>query len=162
MDFQKVLKQLQSSPTFTDWKKTHPEAFLAHAFLMLDPPNQNIWQIGYYDPSTKAMNTFVINSPDIDLIPEQDVLKSSEITKLDIEQIKIPEAQALEIAEKTRKQKYSQEQPAKTFFILQQHNNGPVYNITFFTASLKTLNIKLSALNGKIVSHSLQSLAVFS
>jgi hypothetical protein len=36
-----------------------------------------------------------------------------------------------------------------------------VFNITFFTASFKTINIKISTKNGSVVHCSLQALAAF-
>lgn len=163
MELKDVLALLEKNDAFKGWRVTHPDAFLAHAFVMLDEPNQHIWQIGYFDESKNTMSTFVMQGTSIDIIPDQDVLKAEQrITPLDPAEVMLPVAEALGIAQKTRLQHYAREQPAKTFFIIQHlPEHGAVFNITFFTASFKTINIKLSTKNGAVLHHSMQALASF-
>jgi len=163
MELHDVLIVLEKSAAFKDWRTMHPDAFLAHAFVMLDEPNQHIWQVGYFDEAKNTMSTFVVQGTSIDLIPDQDVLKAEQrITPLNPADVTLPVAEALAIAQKTRMQHYAREQPAKTFFIIQHlPEHGSVFNITFFTASFKTINIKLSTKDGAVVHHSMQSLASF-
>ena len=49
MELKDVLSQLESSKEYQDWRKAHETAYLAHAFVMLDAPNQNTWQVGFFD-----------------------------------------------------------------------------------------------------------------
>jgi hypothetical protein len=162
MDFKKAIHELEQSSDFKEWLPGHKEYFLAHAFVMLDEANKGVWQIGFYSTEKELMETFVLDNGKVSLLPEQEVLKAEGTLKeLDRNEVKIATEKALEIAEACRKEKYSKELVAKQFFILQHLDSGTVYNITYFTQSLKTINIKVSAVDGKIVFHNLQELAAF-
>jgi len=158
-----IVSKLEQSNEYKEWRASHQGAFLAHAFVMLDEPNKNVWQIGYFDDSNSLMSTFIVNDASIKAIPDQEVLKTEkQILPLTPDDVQLPVAEALAAAEKTRIQHYPQEKPLKTFFIIQNTEaHGQVFNITFFTASLKTINIKISTKNGKVEHHSIQAIAAF-
>ena len=44
---------------------------------------------------------------------------------------------------------------------MQKTDLGAIYNITFFTQSFKTINVKVSAITGKVIDHSSQDLMGF-
>lgn len=163
MELKDILATLEKSGAFKEWRATHAKAFLTHAFVMLDEPNQNTWQIGYFDDAANTMSTFVVADKKVDVIPDQEVLKAQQqILELKPAEATLPVAEALAAAEKARLEHYRQEMPAKTFFIIQHlPEHGTVFNITFFTAAFKTINIKLSAKDGKVVQHTIQALAAF-
>lgn len=163
MELKEILAVLEKSSEFKSWRKSHEKAYLAHAFVMMDEANKDIWQIGYFDSGNNLMSTFVVSSGKIDLIPDQEVLKSEHtIGELEPEKVKLSVKEALDIAEKFRKENYSKEIVAKSFFIIQVVDaHGQVFNITFFTASFKTINIKLSTIDGKVLHHSCETLAAF-
>jgi len=46
----------------------------------------------------------------------------------------------------------------KKFFILQELEGKPMFNITFFTLDMNTVNVKVDAHSGKVVHHSLKAL----
>jgi hypothetical protein len=162
MELTQVLSRLEKSKEYFDWHKNHAKAFLAHAFVMLDEPNKDAWQLGYYDEQKNLMTTFIINK-EVEAIPDQEIMQTGQkILELKTEQVKTPITEALALAEKTRMQNYPQEQAAKSFFIIQNSEEyGATYNITFFTATFKTINIKISAVDGKILHHSIQALVQF-
>ena len=163
MEFADVLKAVEQCAEHGEWRKTHAKAFLAHAFVMLDEANKNTWQVGYFDDATSTMSTFVTDGKKIDVIPDQEVLKAEQqILPLNADEVKLPVAEALTLAQKAKMQHYPQEMPAKTFFIIQNiAAHGQVFNVTYFTVSFKTINIKLSTTDGKVVHHSMQALAAF-
>ena len=109
------------------------------------------------------MTTFVLESQNISVIPDQEVLKAQQrILPLNPEDVILRVADALSIAQKTKTENYPQELPAKTFFIIQNlEEHGAVFNITYFTASFKTINIKLSTKDGAVLHHTMQALAAF-
>ena len=80
---------------------------------------------------------------------------------LDTEEVKIIVEEAVNIANEFRKINYPREMIAKTFFIIQKTDLGVVYNISFFSGSFNVTNIKLSAVDGKILKHDLKALAGF-
>lgn len=163
MELKDVLNTIENGEGFNDWRKQHAEAFLAHAFVMLDEENKNIWQIGYFDEKTNTMSTFVLEGAKISIIPDQEVLKAEQkILQLKPEEVVVSVADALAAAQKARMEHYGKEQPIKSFFIIQNiEAQGSVFNITFFTATFKTINIKISTTKGEVMHHSMQALAVF-
>lgn len=161
MELNEILQKLQESSEFKEWKQKHPDAFLAHAFVMMDETNKNVWQLGYYNKEKNTMTTFVVND-EIKVIPDQEILQSdTEIKPLNASNVKLTVKEALNKAEEVKKEHYPKELTAKTFFIIQHMNNEDVFNITFFTMAFKTINIKLSVLDGKVITHSIQVLAKF-
>lgn len=163
MELKDIVAKLEQSKEYKEWKESHKDTFLAHAFVMLDEPNKNTWQMGYFDSSKNKMTTFVVSSEKIDMIPDQEVLKTDQkITPLNVEDVTLTVAEALDLAQKARVEHYSKEITAKTFFIIQNlEAHGPVFNITYFTAAFKTVNIKISTKNGEVLHHSVQALAAF-
>jgi len=159
MELKQALQKLGKSAEFKKWKKTHAEAFLAHAFVMLDDANKDNVQFGFFDSKSDRMTPFMVEPKKVSALPESEVFKSEQsITPLVMEHVQLTDEKALEIADEFRKKNYPAELPIKTFFIVQHLDLGCVFNITFFTKSLKTLNLKISVVDGKIVKHSFESL----
>lgn len=163
MELKQLISFLENNSVFNDWQSTYKDYFLAHIFVMLDEANIDVWQLGFFDKQKNMMTTFVVDKNVVKIIPDQEILKSgAEITPLDFDAVKISEFSAMNIANNLLRTEYSREKVAKTFFILQQIDALPVYNITFFTVSFKTINIKISSVDGKIIHHSQGSIADFS
>ena len=162
MDLHSTLAKLTRHPAFKEWHTENPEAFLAHAFVMLDDENKDTWQIGFYTISTQKMVTFVVSPSGIQHTPEQEVLKTEgEIQKFEPQQVTVSVEDALKIAEECKEKNYSAEKPFKQFFIIQTIEGKAAFNITFLSQSFKTVNIKIDAGSGNIIKHSVQSLAEF-
>ena len=152
------LSIMEDSDRFKDWRKKNPDSYLTHAFCMHDGTSIDEWQFGYYNKSRDKIATFVLDD-DVSLMPESDVLKKDDLlNKLDIENVKVDVTKALEISKKCQEEKYKGQIPLKTIILLQHLNEGLVWNITYLTVAFKTLNIKVSAIDGKIADSSLKSL----
>ena len=151
-----ALAKLHTDGTFSTWRGDHPDTILAHIFLESD----NI-QIGYFDPVKNNMTTFVLGE-ELKMIPDQEILKgNSEIQELDINEVIVSPQEALEAADALRKTHYTDERVLKSLSILQNFDGSCVYNITYFTMTFKTVNIKVSAIDASIINHSIGSLAGF-
>ena len=160
MDFHESLAKLTSQLLFKDWHKNSLDSFLAHAFMMLDEANKDIWQFGFYNPESKKMVTFIVNKS-VEQSSEQDVLESgSPIQKLPVEDIKISVDEALKTAKDIMQKEFKKEAPIKEFFIIQKLEQT-VFNITYFTQSFKTVNIKIDAKSGDVLSKNIQALMEF-
>ena len=156
MDIITTLKELESGKEFKEWQKSHKEHYLVHAFKLLDEPNKNIWQIGYYDKSSDTITTFVVESgKDTKIIPDLEVFKEEKhpIKELDVKKVKVNPQQALDTAATFLKKEFPAESPIKTILILQSIEQGHVYNISFITRSMSTINIKISSEDGSVVEH---------
>lgn len=156
-------KTLESSKEFKGFKTKNKEAFLTHVFYMLDEANENCVQIGYYNPKKDKITTFIIDGKSITKTPEAEVFKEEKtvIKDLDLKTVKLWVDDAVEIAEKLQKDKYPSDAPIKKIAILQHLPLGQVWNITFVTATFKTLNIKVDSESGKVVAEKLISIAEF-
>ena len=163
MDVKDAIASLEASDSFKEWKKKNPSYSLAHIFRMLDEPNENIWQIGYFSGRKNDIVTFIMHQDSISITHPEEAFKDpgKMIKPLDIGLIKLSLAEALEKANEFRREAYKGQAPVKTIVILQNLDSGQVYNITLITDSFKTLNIKVSSLDGEIVSHHLHSLMDF-
>ncbi len=162
MDLHATLAQLTRHSVFKEWQVKNPNYFLAHAFVMLDEPNKDTWQIGFYSQEKERMVTFVITPTTVQHTEEQEVLKKEgTIEQLKPEEVKLTVEEALKTAKKCYEENYKAEKTIKQFFIIQNTEGHTMFNITYFTQSLKTINIKIDAKTGKIIKHSMQSLAEF-
>ena len=163
MELKDVILLLEQNNQFKQWQKAHTAYFLAHAFVMLDEFNVDIWQIGFFDAQKNLMTTFFVEKSEVKIIPDQEVLKSDiEIVPLKINEVKISSLEAMKIACDVFKKEFANVNVIKTFFIIQQIKDAAVYNVTFFTRAFKSLNVKIAAVDGKILHHSESSLANFS
>lgn len=159
MKIRKLIKKLEDSKEFKDWKKENNASSLVHVFKMFDEANKDEWQIGFYNPDDKII-TFIIGKDSIQILPESEIFKKpdAKIFKLNIEDVKVELIEALEKAKNFQEKDYPQEKPMKEIVILQKLDIGQVYNITFVTQTFNTLNIKIDAKTGEIKSHKLMSL----
>jgi len=159
MDLHTIIAKLTRHPVFKEWHEKNKEYFLAHAFVMLDEANKNCTQIGFYNPEKERMVSFFVTAA-VQKTDEQEVLRSEgTIQPLKPEEVKLTVEEAIKIAEKCFKE--YKEQAIKHFFIIQNTEGHTMFNITYFTQSLKTVNIKIDASTGKIIKHSVQNLAQF-
>ncbi len=162
MELDETLAVLTKHSLFKEWHVKNHDYFLAHAFVMLDEPNKNNWQIGFYNPAKERMVTFIISTT-VQKTEEQEVLKAEgEIKQLKPEEVKLSVEQAIKKANECMHENYRAEKPIKQFFIIQNAEGRTMFNITYLMQSLKTLNIKIDAKTGETVKHSLQSLVDFS
>lgn len=153
-----IMGILEDSKIFSDWKEKNPNAYLTHAFCMYDSAKDNEWQFGYYLKDKDKMVTFVMED-EISKMPESEILKKEDLLNhLDMENVRIELDEALLKAKECQEKDHKGQLPMKIIVLLQHLNEGLVWNITYLTIGFKTLNIKISAIDGKIVEHTLKSL----
>ncbi len=149
MGLKQEVERLHNSKEFKEWKKQNKQTYLVHGFIMLKGDKQTAWQIGYYDKKADKVTAFFMEEK-IKISPPADIFKKQGILhKLDIDKIKINLDKALDIAE--REQKKHKEIIAETIAILQNLDMGTVWNITYLTKSFNVINLKIDAINGKIL-----------
>jgi len=158
-----MLLKLTSDPVFTEWNSLHKSCYLAHAFVMKDDKGEELWQFGYYNPETKKMTTFLNEYGKIKILAEQEVLESgNKIETLTPEDVVITAEQMKASAQKILEENYKNQPVSKSFFIVQDiGGKGPLYNLTYFTMTFKTINIKINSKTGEVIEHSLMGLADF-
>jgi len=161
MELKSALAELKASSEFKEWFKNNDKTYFSYAFAMIEDNAQSDWQIGYYDKNKDKITTFIIKEKEIIINPEEDIFKKGdmEVKKIDADKIKLELKNILSEAEKFQKGKYPKEIVIKKIIILQNLENlENVWNITFFTQSFNTLNIKIRADDGKIVEDTLTPL----
>lgn len=152
MEVKDAVKILEKSEIFKKFKKDYPEAYLANLFSMIEQNNPKPeWQIGYYDVKKERIITFVIGN-EITQNPESEVFRDGgHVTPIELSKIKISLDEAIENAITHQKQKYPIDNPLKKIILIQNLNGHYVYNITFITQTFKTLNIKISSQDGRVI-----------
>jgi hypothetical protein len=153
MTVKKILADLEQKEEFQAWKTQHPADILAHVFF--EAGNN---QVGYYNAAAGTMTTFVLGAT-FQIIPDQEILRGDgDLEALDPSQVSIDVEPATETAQSTMKEHYGEQQLLKTLIILQHMAGKTLYNITFFTRSLKTVNVKVDAASGEVINHTQASL----
>jgi len=158
MDLKLALEKLKQSNEF---KNLNKNIYFSCALIMLENDKSGPWQLGFYHKSTDKMITFIVDNDEIKMEKEEEIFKKPgmEVNKVDIEKATIPCNEILKTAKEFQKNKYPQELINKTIAILQNLNEyGNIWNITYVTHSFKTLNMKINAESGDIITHNLQSL----
>lgn len=163
MEALSVIDYLEESDKFKEWMSANPGYELAHLFKMLDAPNQDMWQLGYYSAEHNKIVTFMVHVDTIEITKPEDIFKEPDksLKFLDRDKIKLNLEEALIKANDFKKDHYQGQPVIKTIIILQNIDAGQVYNITMITDSFKTLNIKVSSEDGAVISHQLNSLMDF-
>jgi len=164
MELKQALEQVKNSTKFKDWNKKNPDTFFSYAFKIVEKNKEQPWQLGFYHKSTDKVVTFVADNDEIEMQKEEEIFKKPDmqVKPLEIDKIKIPFKKILKITEEFCKKEYPNEIVNKTIAILQNlEEYGNIWNITYITASFKTLNIKVNVKNSKIVHHSIESLMSF-
>ncbi len=159
MEFKKALTRLEESDKFKGWRGKNKEDYLSYAFCELGS-GAGEWQIGYHNEKEGKATTFIFDNG-VKVVPDQEVFKKpgTKIGKIELDDIKLSFAEIVDKAKAFQKEKYPREIVNKTISILQNLEGlGTVWNITFITSSFNTLNIKLSAKDGKILVHKLSSI----
>jgi len=160
MNFKEAYLKLKESSEFKDWQKKNPKAFLAHFFNQLDMNYmQGDWEVGFYDKAKDKITTFVAGVAAVVVKPEDEVFKKEEhhVLELKVDKIKIDLDKAIKTFKQCQEEKYSGQWPMKIFVILQELDEGTVWNITSATKTFSALNIKINAVDGKIISDKCES-----
>jgi len=138
MDIREAVSTVESSEVF------RKKGFLAHAFVMLEAGHED-WQLGYFDEKTDRMLGYALGEHVAALPPAEVLKKGPSILPLDASKVAIAPEEALAIARKRCKR-----HALKTFFIIQHLAEGQVYNVTFVTHDLRTVNLHISCVDGKV------------
>ena len=163
MKLKSLMKKLNESDDFKDWQKKNKNSYLSHIFNMNDKINKDIWQIGDYNVDTDKMTNFVIDKEEIKVALNLEIFKKdNKINELVLKKVKIDIDKADKTARDFQKDNYPSEIAMMRILVLQNLEKvEQVYNITFVTHSLKILNIKIDANNGKAILHNLSSVTDF-
>lgn len=158
MDLADAFQRLQDSELFKAFAKEHPDAYLAHGFVMEDSPDDGgIWLFGYYSTKRDRITVFEI-AKEIKQAPEDEVFKKQGVVKQLSLEGALSFADAKKIAMEVKEDHYPHKLVAKTMAILQHIPLGTVWNITLITQDFYLINLKLDAKTGKVKHESCDSI----
>ncbi|MAG08445.1 hypothetical protein CMO89_03155 [Candidatus Woesearchaeota archaeon] len=157
---EEIPKKLEKFPEFNEWRKKNKESFLSYLFKIL--PGEEEWQAGYYSKKKDNITTFKLTENNMEIIPEQEVFKKEEtdVFGLELDKVKVSLEEALGITNKLRAEKYKVDS-TKIIVILQKLGIGQVWNITYITSALSTLNVKIDSSSGEVLSEELVPLVKY-
>ena len=161
MFFLNALDRLKASKVFKDWKKDNKDAFLSIGFLVIENSKQKPWMIGFYTSASDTISSFLVDETACHFEKNDEVFKKpgTQVLELDTAKIKLDLEDALKTIDTCIKNNYSHETILKTILIIQNLENfGTIWNITLVTHAFNAINIKINALNGKVLEHKLSSL----
>ncbi len=155
------LEKIKDSNQFKEWNTSHKNSYFCSAFLIGADIDQHNWQIDFYNPENDKITSF-IEVGGLITLKEEDVFKKPDdkVKELDLEKVKIDLEKALDKFERLKKKKYHSESPTQKIIIL-QNMDFIIWNITYINTSFNILNIKINAVNGKVIDDSLTSVMSF-
>ena len=157
-----LLKKLEASEKFKEWKNKNPGFYLSSCFSMLAKNKSGqpqVWQFHYYNKAKDKIVTFDCTKS-IKIEPASKVFKKKEskVEPLQIDKVKIDFAQAVKKVYSL--EKYKDNDFVQEIIILQQIKE-PIWNISLITGTYSILNLKFSAVSGNIQHESFESLLNF-
>jgi hypothetical protein len=162
MGIREILTKVRQSDSFRNWEKQNPDAYLVHFFFM--EGEKAPWHVGYYDKGRKEMTSFILEGEEVKVQPEKDVFKDEKeaIRPVVVDEVKKDFDEIRKASEDYQKENYPAEYPLRKMYILQNLRDfGHVWNITMFSKSFRTLNMKFDAITGELKSHELANLFKF-
>jgi hypothetical protein len=161
MEIKKIIGKVMESTKFNEWKNSVKGYYLSYVYKMIGKENEE-FQVGFVNKENDYIVTFAVKSLDdeVEFVSESEPFKKpeDEIKELNLDDLNIDWKKALDITQEVMKTDYSAHIPLNTFFILQNLDEGDVYNITYLTKSFSTINFKISAVNGELLTQSCNSI----
>ena len=158
-EIKEAINQLENDTVFKDWRSKNKDSYLCHCFKMMDEANIDDWQIGYYNKNDTII-TFMVSSSGVQKGEESEIFKKpgDNVKELNKDNIKVSYLEALDEASAFAEKNYSKEVITNKILILQNLKLGQVYNITFVTMAMNTINIKIDSSSKEVLEHKLTSL----
>lgn len=161
MFFHNALTKLKESDVFKIWKKDNPDTILSTGFIVVEKDRDYPWMIGFYDPASDKISSFIVDNYDVAFEKTDEVFKKEEdkVLGIELDKVKVDVEELLEAVEKFRKEKYSHEVVTKTILILQNIEKlGTIWNITLVTQAFNAINMKITVEDCKLIEDSWSSL----
>ncbi|MCP3686452.1 MAG: hypothetical protein GY861_27760 [bacterium] len=160
MNAKEVVEKLEKTPGFIEWRKDNKDAYLISLFTMFEELKDGEWMANYYDKKTEQATVFVFHKNGFEEQPKSEVFKKGAVKKLDMNKVKVDFDKALVAGAKVRDQCCG-ERILKIIAILQNLKEGLVWNLTYLTSAYRTLNVRISAVDGKEITHKVNSIFEF-
>tara|TARA_B100000315_G_C14230642_1_gene430768 strand:- start:108 stop:608 length:501 start_codon:yes stop_codon:yes gene_type:complete len=163
MDVKTALGILEKDKEFNAWVKKHKDFYFANAFVMLQGTEKiDSVQLGYCNKKGDKITSFIVDEKEVKMFTDE-VFKrpESKVCAVKVEDVVVDIGDVLKKANGFREKKYPADVANKKVFILQNSDNGVIWNISFITDSLNVLNFKIACKDGKLLKHNKTSLLQF-
>jgi len=123
---------------------------------------EDAWYFGFYNKDD-TITTFAVSALAVSKEEKDEIFKKpeTEVKPVLEDEIKITSLEALDNASELVGKEYPNEVLSKNIVLLQNLEIGQIYNITFITMSMSTINIKVDSVTGEIKEHKLTNLMDF-
>jgi len=123
---------------------------------------EDAWYFGFYNEDD-TITTFAVSPLAVSMEKKDEVFKhpDSKVKPLIESDIAISPLQALDIASELTAKSYPKDILSRNIVLLQNLDIGQVFNITFITLSMSTINIKVDSKTGEVLEHKRTSLMDF-
>ncbi len=160
MNFSQSLEKIESSASFKNFKKQHPDAELCAGFFVLDYQGSNQQQLDYILKNKKIF-TFIIDENQEVTIKEAETIegKKQALPPLDKE-VKVD----LDDIEKIVQEKIKQEklkEVSKIIAVLQKHEGRQIWNLNCMLSNMEILRIHIDTSSGGILKFEKKSMMDF-
>lgn len=162
MKINEIIKSVEASKEYNEFKKNNKDSFLLSLFFIVSPKFEfEIEQVNYFLPKDNKVMSFILNNDGIKTKLDELYNKQSHLEKtnneLDIRiKVDLEEMKSV-IDEKISNKKNGD--LTKTILVFQELNGKPCWNLTFMFSGLKLLNIIIDAKTGKIDKEEVTNLA---
>jgi hypothetical protein len=159
-DILSLLEMLEKDETYKKWRKNHKTSYLCHCLKMMN--EEEGWHMGFYNEND-TITSFLVGKDFVEIADESEIFKEpgAKVKPLSVEDIKFDDDKALEIARGVLSKNYPKEVVLKSVIIIQNIDIGQVYNVTFITMAMNTVNIKIDTKTKKELEHKITSLMDF-
>lgn len=151
MEVVDLIDKVLESDAYKAWQSDG--FYLAHLFRTMEDTK---WQVGFWNAEQQKIITFYVERDTITRSEEDEVFKEPDkrIEALNPNTLNIDWEEALKTAEPST----NGVPVTKTFFILQSQEGHDIYNITFLTQTLHTVNVQIDAQSGEILRQKKESI----
>ncbi|MEK6967336.1 MAG: hypothetical protein AABX51_01765 [Nanoarchaeota archaeon] len=151
-----LLEDVEASTPYKDWRKEIPQhIFLVSIFARIEDEKPIVWHINYYCPGTEKSATFT-TYPTIEFLSES-TLANDNPKPLNADEATTAFPEIMERATEALSANYPNHTYNKILATLHQEEQ-PTWTMNFLTNQAQTINVRVSASNGEIISHKVFSL----
>ncbi|MEK6835222.1 MAG: hypothetical protein AABX61_03095 [Nanoarchaeota archaeon] len=153
----KEYKKLVNDKKFKSWINKNKDSYLCSVFLLKDQEKSSGWQFDYYLPKKKRMATFVV-ADEINVSKNQKIFtKSTSIDQINLKDVKF----SFDNVVKLVMPKYKGKRFVKEIIIIQSLDSKLLWNVSLVTTDFNLINLKIDAVDGKILEETSSSLLQF-
>lgn len=154
-----VFEKLQKDAVFEKVK----DLPLVHVFLMLpgdfnpDVAEVPSLQFGFFEEAKRTITSIEYANNAFTIAHVDEPLGNNDIPTITLDGV-ISLSEVYAILKNTIKENYKGNVPMKTIMVLQKLQSDFVWNVTIIRSDFKTLNVRIDAISGEVLEHSLKAL----